>query len=32
MPALVAHLRRIFETVFDEKERGLHPLEMDQAV
>jgi len=29
--ALIAHLRRIFETVFDEKGRGLHPLAMDQA-
>lgn len=29
--ALIAHLRRIFETVFDEGGRGLHPLEMDQA-
>lgn len=29
--ALIAHLRRIFETVFDEEGRGLHPFEMDQA-
>lgn len=29
--ALVAHLRRIFETVFNEEGRGLHPLEMDQS-
>ena len=29
--ALIAHLRRIFQIVFDERRRRLHPLEMDQA-
>lgn len=29
--ALIAHLRRIFDTVFDKEGRRLHPLEMDQA-
>jgi len=29
--ALIAHLRRVFDTVFDERGHGLHPLEMDHA-